>query len=114
MGPEPVGPPGAACRFWGQYDLRVGEGVRGPGRTAVLTAVARAVHREEPGPWVMDDYLALGLAGREGLALLGRLRAEVPRPYLLAFSRWMCVRARFTEDIVQRAAASGTRQYLIL
>lgn len=62
----------------------------------------------------MDDYLALGLAGREGLALLGRLRAEVPGPYLLAFSRWMCVRARFTEDIVEQAAASGIGQYVIL
>jgi len=41
----------------------------------------------------MDDYLALDLAGQEGQALLGRLRGEVPRPYLLAFSRWMCVRA---------------------
>ena len=69
----------------------------------MLTAVARAVHREEPEPWVMDDHLALGLAGREGLALLGRLRAEVPRPYLRAFSRWMCVRARFAEDIVEQA-----------
>lgn len=65
---------------------------RGPGRTAVLTAVARALHREEPRPWVMDDDLALGLAGREGRALLGRLRAKAPRPYLLAFSRWTCVR----------------------
>ena len=92
----------------------MGEGVRGPSRTAVLTAVARALHREEPRPWVIDDYLALGLAGREGLAMLGRLRTEVPRPYLLAFSRWMCVRARYTEDIVERAAASGTGQYVIL
>ena len=80
----------------------------------MLTAVARALHREEPRPWVIDDYLALGLAGREGLALLGRLRAEVPGPYLLAFSRWMCVRARFTEDIVERSAASGVGQYVIL
>jgi methyltransferase (TIGR00027 family) len=62
----------------------------------------------------MDDYLAVGLAGPEGLALLGRLRAEVPRPYLLAFSRWMCVRARFPEDIAEQAAASGTGQYVIL
>ena len=90
------------------------EGVRGPSRTAVVTAVARAVHREEPRPWVMDDYLALDLAGQEGLALHGRLRTEVPRPYLLAFSRWMCVRARFTEDIVGQAAASGIGQYVIL
>ena len=80
----------------------------------MLTAVARALHREEPQPWVMDDRLALGLAGREGQALLDRLRAEVPGPYLLAFSRWMCVRARFAEDIVEQAAASGIGQYVIL
>ncbi len=80
----------------------------------MLTAVARALHREEPRPWVIDDYLALGLAGQEGRALLGQLRAEMPRPYLLAFSRWMCVRARFTEDIVEQAAAGGIGQYVIL
>jgi len=87
MASEPGRPDFRACRFWGQYDLRVREVVKGPSRTAVLTAVARALHREEPRPWVIDDYLALGLAGREGRALLGRLRAEVPGPYLLAFSR---------------------------
>jgi methyltransferase (TIGR00027 family) len=91
----------------------VDEGIRGPSRTAVLTAVARALQREEPQPWVMDDRLALGLAGPEGLVLLGRLRAEVPRPHLLAFSRWMCVRARFAEDIVEQAAG-GIGQYVIL
>jgi len=62
----------------------------------------------------MDDFLALGLAGQEGMALAGRLRAELPRPYLLAFSRWVCVRARFAEDVVEQAAASGTGQYVIL
>ena len=45
------------------------DSARGPSRTAVLTAVARALHREEPRPWVIDDYLALGLAGREGAEL---------------------------------------------
>ena len=90
------------------------EAVQGPSRTAVLTAVARAVHREQPPPWVIDDYLALPLAGQEGQALLDRLRADVPRPHLLAFSRWMCVRARFPEDIVEQAAVTGTSQYVIL
>ena len=94
--------------------LRVGEALQGPSRTAVLTAAARALHREEPQPWVMDDYFALDLAGQEGLALLNRLRAEVPRPYLLAFSRWVCVRARFPEDLVERAVAGGVAQYVIL
>jgi methyltransferase (TIGR00027 family) len=92
----------------------VQESVRDPSRTAVLTAVARAVHREEPPPWVIDDYLAQPLAGQEGRALLDRLRAEVPRPHLVAFSRWMCVRARFPEDIAGQAAATGTTQYVIL
>jgi methyltransferase (TIGR00027 family) len=93
---------------------REGDTVAGPSRTAVLTAVARAMHREEPPPWVIDDYLALDLAGREGLALRERLRAELPGPYLLAFGRWVCVRARFPEDIVEQAAASGVGQYVIL
>jgi methyltransferase (TIGR00027 family) len=46
--------------------------------------------------------------------LLDRLRAEVPGPHLLAFSRWMCVRARFPEDIAELAAASGICQYVSL
>jgi hypothetical protein len=35
-----------------------------------------------------------------------RLRAEVPRTHLLAFSRWICVRGRFAEIAgAQRLAA---------
>jgi len=79
-----------------------------------MTAAARAFHREEPQPWVIDDYLALDLAGPEGLALLDRLRTEVPRPYLLAFSRWVSVRARFPEDLVEQSVAGGVAQYVIL
>ena len=94
--------------------LRVGETLQSPSRTAVMTAAARAFHREEPQPWVIDDYLALDLAGPEGLVLLDRLRAEVPRPYLLAFSRWVCVRARFPEDLVEQSVAGGVSQYVIL
>ena len=94
--------------------LDVGEALQGPSRTAVLTAAARALHREEPQPWVMDDYLALDLAGQDGLALLDRLRAEVPRVYLLAFSRWVCIRTRFPEDLVEQAVTGGVAQYVIL
>ena len=100
--------------YWITTIARVGDGDRGPSRTAVLTAVARAVHREEPRPWVIDDYLATGLAGREGLTLRERLQAELPPSFIAAFSRWVCVRARFAEDIVEQAAASGVRQYVIL
>jgi methyltransferase (TIGR00027 family) len=86
----------------------------GPSRTAVLTAVARDLHREEPPPLVLDDTLALRLAGEEGSSLRDRLRAEVPGRDLLAFARWVCVRSRYAEDIVEEQAAAGVDQYVIL
>ena len=72
------------------------------------------MHREEPIPRVLDDQLALALAGEEGRAIDQRLRSEVPGELLLAFSRWVCVRARLPEDIVEQALADGVRQYAIL
>jgi O-methyltransferase involved in polyketide biosynthesis len=38
----------------------------------------------------------------------------LPRAYLVAFSRWVYVRARFAEDVVEQAAADGAGQYVIL
>jgi methyltransferase (TIGR00027 family) len=76
--------------------------------------VARALHREEPPPWVLDDYLALPLAGEEGPILVDLLRAELPAEMLRGFSRWVCVRARLPEDMVERAVGAGIRQYVIL
>jgi methyltransferase (TIGR00027 family) len=87
---------------------------RSPSRTAMLTAVARALHREEASPTVLDDQFALALAGEEGPALIERLKAEVPEETLLGFSRWICVRARLPEDIVEAAVVEGVRQYVIL
>jgi len=80
----------------------------------VVTAVARALYRDEPGPVILDDDLALGLAGEDGLALAKRLRTELPRAHVLAFCRWMCIRARFAEDLVERAISRGVGQYVIL
>jgi methyltransferase (TIGR00027 family) len=88
--------------------------MKGPSGTAVLTAVARALHREEPPPWVLDDFLALDLAGEIGGQVRARLTADVGPDALLAFSRWVCVRARVPEDIVQGALGEGCRQYVIL
>lgn len=79
-----------------------------------MIAVARSMHLDEPAPRVLDDRLALPLAGEEGPAILERLRSEVPGDALVAFSRWVCVRARLPEDIVERAIAEGVRQYVIL
>jgi Leucine carboxyl methyltransferase len=36
------------------------------------------------------------------------------RTHVLAFCRWMCIRSRFAEDLVERAIGRGVEQYLIL
>jgi methyltransferase (TIGR00027 family) len=87
---------------------------RSPSKTAVLTAVARGLHREETPPWVLDDHLALGLAGDEGASITQRLREELSPEDLLTFTRWMSVRSRLVEDVVERAVAAGIGQYAIL
>jgi methyltransferase (TIGR00027 family) len=86
----------------------------GPSRTALVTAVARDLYRKEPQPLMLDDTLGLQLAGEEGLSLRDRLRAEVRDDDLLAFSRWVCVRSRYAEDIVEQQAGTGVGQYVIL
>jgi methyltransferase (TIGR00027 family) len=63
---------------------------------------------------IFDDALAAGLAGDEGPALSERIRSDLPRSQVLAFGRWVCIRARFTEDLVDQAMAAGVDQYVIL
>ena len=65
-------------------------------------------------PLVFDDDLAFGLAGEEGPALRERLRTELPGTQVAAFSRWVCIRSRFVEDLVGDAVAEGVDQYVIL
>jgi O-methyltransferase involved in polyketide biosynthesis len=73
---------------------------RSPSRTTILTAVARALHREETPPWVLDDHLALPLTGEEGPVLIEPLRAQLPGEMLRVFARWVCIRARVPEDMM--------------
>src|SRR4029079_12066623 len=87
---------------------------REPSQSAILIAAARALHREEPPPLVLDDTLALPLAGDDATAMTERLRTTLPREALLAFSRWCCVRARLPEDVVEKAIDDGVGQYVIL
>lgn len=87
---------------------------RRPSRTAVLAAVARALHRREPPPWILDDPFAMELAGDEAASVLDALETEVPADIRLDLIRWLCVRARFCEDAVERAVVGGVRQYVIL
>ena len=88
--------------------------VKGPSKTAVLAAVGRALHRDDPQPRVLDDHLALGLAGEEALAVLERLHRDMPSDVLLAFTRWTSVRTRFAEDVVEKSLEDGVRQLVIL
>jgi methyltransferase (TIGR00027 family) len=91
------------------------EATSGVSRTAVMTAVARALGREARPPHVLDDHLALPLAGPEGARIRAQLEAELPTDGLEAFSRWCCVRSRFPEDIVEHELVeNGTRQYVVL
>lgn len=90
------------------------QGLAGPSRSAVLTAVARALHQEEPAPHVLEDPYALTLSGPDGVVIRHQLLAELSHESLLAFSRWVCVRARYPEDLLERALISGVRQYVVL
>ena len=92
----------------------VDEPLRGPSRTAVVTAVARALYRGEPGPVIFEDELAFALAGEQGRVLAERFQTELPRWQVLAFCRWVCVRSRFAEDLVETAIRRGVEQYVIL
>ena len=110
----PTGQVGSAVGELARIVSLVDTPLRGPSHTAVMTAVARALYREEPGPVIFDDDLALGLAGEEGRALAERLQTELPRWQVLAFCRWMCIRSRFTEDLVESAVSRAVDQYVIL
>ncbi len=87
---------------------------KGPSRTAVMSAVGRAMHREGPPPVVLDDALAMTLSGEGAAAMAERLRHDMPGDALMAFARWVAVRARFTEDIVAAAVEEGVGQLAIL
>ncbi|MFF0488177.1 class I SAM-dependent methyltransferase [Nocardia sp. NPDC004068] len=99
----------------------------GPSRTALVTAYARAYHQIADQPRILTDPLAARLLGvtADEIAEWGR-PAETPsgldsdegmlrlgvgdRPRRLFFA----ARARFAEDRVAQAAATGTRQIVIL
>lgn len=80
----------------------------------MLTAAARALHRGDPPPWVLDDTLAPQLAGAAGASMLELIRGRLSRDQVMGFSRWVCVRSRLAEDVVERALAEGIHQYVIL
>jgi methyltransferase (TIGR00027 family) len=85
----------------------------GPGYTATLAAVGRAVHSQGDSPLIKDD-LALGLAGEAGATLLAQLTAQLPEASRQSFGLAFAIRARFVEDAVEAAIDEGIGQYVIV
>ena len=87
---------------------------KAPSRTAVMSAVGRAIHREGPPPIILDDRLAMTLAGDGAAAMAQRLRQDMPGDVLMGFARWIAARARLSEDVILDAVRAGAGQVVIL
>src|SRR4029077_3261888 len=85
----------------------------GPGHTATLAAVGRAIHAESERPLV-SDHLALGLAGEVGVSLLAQLTSQLPEASRQSLGLAFAIRTRFIEDAVAEAVRDGIGQYVIL
>jgi methyltransferase (TIGR00027 family) len=85
----------------------------GPGHTATLAAVGRAIHSQTDRPLV-SDHLALGLAGEAGSKLLAQLTSQLPEASRQSFGLAFAIRTRFLEDAVAVAVEEGIGQYVIL
>ena len=85
----------------------------GPGHTATLAAVGRAIHSQTDRPLV-SDHLALGLAGEAGSKLLAELTSQLPEASRQSFGLAFAIRTRFVEDAVAVAMEEGIGQYVIL
>ena len=91
----------------------MGESDKGPGHTATLAAVGRAIHAEGERPLVAD-HLALGLAGEPGTTLMAQLKSQLPEASRQSFGLAFAIRTRFVEDAVEAAIHDGIRQYVTL
>jgi methyltransferase (TIGR00027 family) len=86
------------------------EGV--PSRTAMIAAVARALHRmQESLPWVLDDAFAIVLVGAGWQDLRERMLSLFPGQVLREACAATCTRSRYSED---RLAAGAFPQYVLL
>jgi methyltransferase (TIGR00027 family) len=86
----------------------------GPGHTATLAAVGRAIHLASDKPRLLEDHLALGLAGEAGATMLADLTKQLPGESRETFGLLFALRARFVEDAVDAATHDGIAQYVIL
>lgn len=85
-----------------------------PGHTATLAAVGRALHLSTVHERLIEDRLALDLAGEPGVALMAQLTATTPTEALEGLGVAFAIRARLVEDMVARSLGAGVAQYVIL
>lgn len=89
-----------------------------PSRTALVTAYARAYHQIASEPRIFTDPLAVPIAGvtPEQLADLASAATQDGETTDIRRRRrlFLAARARFAEDTIADAVATGTRQVVIL
>ncbi|HEY1720729.1 MAG TPA: class I SAM-dependent methyltransferase [Magnetospirillaceae bacterium] len=84
----------------------------GPERTAVRSALWRAMHVEiDPLPHVLEDTVGLKLAAPTDD---WRRRPDIDPQFTRLIRAWMVARARLIEDLVIEQARRGIDQYVIL
>jgi methyltransferase (TIGR00027 family) len=84
---------------------------REPSVTAQHAAAHRAVHQELEGGAVFPDPLALAILGADRAEIVRDAKAHPERRRMRLF---IAARSRFAEDAVAAAAATGTRQVVVL
>jgi len=83
----------------------------GASRTALGVAAQRAAHVANDRPVIVDDPLAAQLAGEFATSFIARVKAD---PFAVAPRFSVAVRARWAEDTLAEAYATGVDQYVIL
>lgn len=81
-------------------------------RTAMLAALARGLHRRlQRPPWVLDDQLALPLAGPGWQDIEAAVVPLFLEPVMQGTTAFIAARSRYAED---RLFAGDFRQYVVL
>lgn len=81
--------------------------------TAMMTAYMRSYHAMYITPKIFDDFLAYSLIPEEKRVLIEQNIPEASRINRLRNTN-IISRARYTEDILEKAVKQGIRQYVIL
>ena len=86
-----------------------------PSRTALRVAMRRAAHQiYDAAPLVLDDPIAVPILGETYAEELRRTPTRPDRPFSVALRAFLVARSRYAEDNLNRAAARGVGQYVLL